>query len=43
LRIDHILLSAQAMSALVTCGIDKQLRGKSKPSDHVPVWCELQL
>ncbi len=41
LRIDHLLLSPQAADLLVACGIDKSPRGKAKPSDHTPVWCEL--
>ncbi|MGZ9021408.1 MAG: exodeoxyribonuclease III, partial [Rhodoplanes sp.] len=28
---------------LVGAGIDKHVRGWDKPSDHVPVWCELRL
>ncbi len=41
LRIDHLLLSPQAADRLVGAGIDKHVRGWDKPSDHVPVWCEL--
>ncbi|TDI65351.1 MAG: exodeoxyribonuclease III [Alphaproteobacteria bacterium] len=41
LRIDHLLLSPQAADLLVACGIDKSPRDKAKPSDHTPVWCEL--
>ena len=41
LRIDHLLLSPQAADRLKACGVDKTLRGKEKPSDHTPVWCEL--
>jgi exodeoxyribonuclease III len=43
IRIDHILLSSQAADRLKGCGIDKQVRGREKPSDHVPVWCELDV
>ena len=43
IRIDHILLSPQATDRLKASGIDKQVRGRDKPSDHVPVWCELAL
>jgi exodeoxyribonuclease III len=42
-RIDHLLLSPQAFASLVNCGIDKRVRGKKKPSDHVPVWCDLDI
>ena len=41
IRIDHILLSPQAADRLHACGIDKHVRGREKPPDHVPVWCEL--
>jgi len=43
IRIDHILLSPQAADRLKACAIDKQVRGRDKPSDHVPVWCELDV
>lgn len=42
IRIDHLLLSPEAAGRLVDCGIDKYVRGREKPSDHVPVWCALQ-
>ncbi|MGI9425622.1 MAG: exodeoxyribonuclease III [Hyphomicrobiaceae bacterium] len=41
IRIDHILLSAQASDRLRSCGIDKHTRSWEKPSDHVPVWVEI--
>jgi exodeoxyribonuclease-3 len=41
IRIDHIFLSPQAADRLVTSGINKHMRGRERPSDHVPVWCEL--
>jgi exodeoxyribonuclease-3 len=43
IRIDHILLSPQAADRLKGSGIDKQVRGREKPSDHVPVWCEVAI
>lgn len=44
IRIDHILLSPQAADRLKACGIDKEVRGAAeKPSDHVPVWCDLKI
>jgi exodeoxyribonuclease-3 len=43
IRIDHLLLSPQAADRLVTAGIDKHVRAWEKPSDHVPVWIELDL
>jgi len=41
IRIDHLLLSPQAADRLSSVGIDRGLRGGEKPSDHVPVWIEL--
>ena len=41
IRIDHLLLSPQAADLLVDTGIDKAVRGREKPSDHVPVWIDL--
>lgn len=43
IRIDHFLLSPQAADHLVDVGIDKDIRGREKPSDHVPVWVELDI
>ncbi|MEY8117740.1 exodeoxyribonuclease III [Falsihalocynthiibacter sp. BN13B15] len=41
IRIDHFLLSPQCADLLLDCQIDSEVRGKEKPSDHVPVWVEL--
>ena len=41
LRIDHLLCSPQAADRLVGADVDRAPRGKEKPSDHTPVWCEL--
>ncbi len=41
IRIDHLLLSAQAADRLLDVAIDKHMRGLDKPSDHVPVRIEL--
>jgi exodeoxyribonuclease-3 len=41
IRIDHILLSPEAADGLRQAGIDRHVRGWEKPSDHVPVWVEL--
>ena len=41
IRIDHLLLTPQAADMLTAAGIDKAVRGREKPSDHVPVWVEL--
>jgi exodeoxyribonuclease-3 len=43
IRIDHILLSPQGVDRLKACGIDKHVREGDKPSDHVPVWAELDI
>jgi len=43
IRIDHFLLTPQAADLLLDCQIDKDVRGREKPSDHVPVWVELDL
>lgn len=43
LRIDHLLLSPQAADRLTSAGIDRGERAKVEPSDHVPVWCELDV
>jgi len=43
IRIDHVLLSPQGLDRLRGCGIDKHVREGEKPSDHVPVWAELDL
>jgi len=40
-RIDHLMLSPQAADRLDASGIDKSPRGKERPSDHTPAWCEL--
>ena len=41
IRIDHFLLTPQCADLLQDCGIDREIRGRDKPSDHVPVWVEL--
>ncbi len=43
IRIDHLLLSPQAADRLVTADIDPIPRGHDQPSDHVPIWCELDV
>lgn len=42
LRIDHFLLSPPLASRLAGAGVDKQVRGWEKTSDHAPVWIELK-
>jgi exodeoxyribonuclease-3 len=43
IRIDHLLLTPQAADRLTGAGIDSTLRGRDKPSDHVPVWVTLDV
>ena len=43
IRIDHLLLSPQASDRLTDVGIDSYVRAWEKPSDHVPVWIDLDL
>lgn len=41
LRIDHLLLSPAISGRLVSAGVDRDVRGREKPSDHAPVWITL--
>ena len=41
IRIDHHLLSPQAADLLLDARIERDLRAGEKPSDHVPVWIDL--
>jgi exodeoxyribonuclease-3 len=41
IRIDHVLMTPQAADLMTDCGIETEVRGGEKPSDHVPVWVEL--
>jgi exodeoxyribonuclease-3 len=41
LRIDHFLLSPQISTKLKAAGVDRQVRGWEKTSDHAPVWIEV--
>ena len=43
IRIDHMLLSPQAADLMTGCGIDSAVRGRDKPSDHVPIWVDLEV
>ena len=42
-RIDHLLLSPTAADKLIKCDIDRTPRSKERPSDHTPIWCELDV
>ena len=41
IRIDHALLTPQAADLLTNCWIEADQRDRPKPSDHVPVWIDL--
>ena len=43
LRLENFDHLKQAADRLVTVGIDKHVRSWEKPSDHVPVWADLDL
>jgi exodeoxyribonuclease-3 len=43
LRIDHLLLSPSLKPKLKAAGVDRDVRGREKPSDHAPTWIELDL
>ncbi|MFT5219213.1 MAG: exodeoxyribonuclease-3 [Planctomycetota bacterium] len=43
LRIDHLLVSDQIKHRVKQAGIDYEIRGMEKPSDHAPAWIDLQL
>jgi exodeoxyribonuclease III len=42
LRIDHLLLNAPAAARLEAAGVEREIRGWEKPSDHAPTWVELR-
>lgn len=41
LRIDHLLLNPALAKQLLAAGVDKDVRGWEKSSDHAPVWIEV--
>ena len=41
LRIDHLLLNAEAATRLREGGVDRWVRDLEKPSDHAPTWITL--
>jgi len=41
LRIDHLLLSPSIVDRLAAAGVDRQVRGWEKASDHAPAWIEV--
>jgi exodeoxyribonuclease-3 len=43
LRLDHLLLSKPLARKLRAAAVDREVRGGPEPSDHAPVWIELDL
>ncbi|MDA9251944.1 exodeoxyribonuclease III [Gammaproteobacteria bacterium] len=43
LRIDHIMVSNNLKDSIKDVGIDYDSRGMEKPSDHCPVWVDLDI
>ena len=41
LRIDHLLLSPSIAPRLLRAGVDREVRGWEKASDHAPTWVEI--
>jgi exodeoxyribonuclease III len=41
LRIDHLLLNPPAARRLKAAGVDREMRGLEKASDHAPAWLML--
>jgi len=42
LRIDHFLLSPAVKKKLIAAGVDREVPGWEKTSDHAPVWIILK-
>ncbi|HRO61538.1 MAG TPA: exodeoxyribonuclease III, partial [Burkholderiaceae bacterium] len=42
LRIDHLLLNREAAARLAEAGVDREVRGREKASDHAPAWVALR-
>jgi len=41
IRIDHFLLNARAAKMLASAGVEREVRGWEKSSDHAPTWIAL--
>ena len=41
LRLDHLLLSPAVANRLLAAGVDREVRGWAKASDHAPAWIDL--
>ena len=42
LRIDHLLLNPALAGRLTAAGVDREVRGWERPSDHAPTWVALR-
>jgi exodeoxyribonuclease-3 len=42
IRIDHFLLNDRAAKMLVAAGVEREVRGWEKTSDHAPAWITLK-
>jgi len=42
IRIDHLLLNPALAPRLIAAGVDREVRGWEKASDHAPTWIELK-
>ena len=40
MRIDHFLVNAPLKKVIKECGVDREVRGWEKSSDHCPVWVQ---
>ena len=43
LRIDHLLLSPAIAGRLISAGVDREVRGWEKASDHAPTWVDIRM
>ncbi len=43
IRIDHLLLNPIAAKMLKNAGVEREVRGWEKPSDHAPTWIEIEI
>jgi exodeoxyribonuclease-3 len=43
LRIDHILLNESLAARCRACSVDVEPRKAERPSDHAPVWADLEI
>ena len=42
LRIDHLLLNPNVRDRLTDAGVDRDVRGWERPSDHAPTWVDIR-